>query len=159
MTDKNYTTSFTVEQSPEDVYKAINNVRGWWSEEIEGDTDKEGAVYYYHFRDIHRCTIKVVELVPDKKVHWKVLHNYFKFVSDNSEWNATDIIFDISEKDGKTELQFTHIGLVPSYECYGICSDGWHTYINGSLQKLITTGKGNPNVGEAITDSEKEMTK
>jgi hypothetical protein len=84
--------------------------------------------------------------------------NHFSFTDDKTEWTGTDIVFEISGKGDKTEIRFTHIGLVPEYECYDVCSDGWGTYINGSLRALIATGKGRPNVGDAITDSERELT-
>jgi len=58
MRDQNYATSFAVDEFPEEVFSAINNVRGWWSQAIEGDTDKLGAVFYYHYQDVHRCTSK-----------------------------------------------------------------------------------------------------
>lgn len=159
MSDKNFTTSFLVDKSPEKVFDAINNVRGWWSEEIDGSTDKLGAEYKYHFKDVHRCTMKVTEFVPNKKVVWLVLDNYFSFTKDKNEWKDTEIKFEIFEKSDNTEVLFTHVGLVPEYECYNACSDGWNTYINGSLRDLITTGKGNPNVGDAITDSEQTHTR
>jgi len=54
-------------------------------------------------------------------------------------------------------LTFTHVGLVPEYECFEVCSDGWGTYVGQSLRALITTGKGMPNVGEAITRSEQAL--
>ena len=149
-----FTTAFTVDQTPDAAFAAITNVRGWWSEEIIGPTDKAGEAFDYRYRDLHRCKIKVTELIPGKKVAWRVLENYFSFTEDKTEWTGTDILFDIAEKDGKTEIRFTHQGLVPDYECYDACSDGWSTYINGSLHDLITTGKGRPNVGEAITASE-----
>ena len=152
-----YTTSFTVDQTPEEVFDAINNIRSWWSHAIEGSTDKLGAVFYYHYQDIHRCTFKITELVPGKKVVWHVLQNYFNFVEDKTEWTGTDVVFEITKKDNTTEVRFTHVGLVPTYECYTVCSDGWGTYINGSLRSLITTGIGQPNVGDAITESERAL--
>ena len=159
MNDQNYTTSFTVDQSPAEVFTAINNVRGWWSELIEGDTGKLGAVVYYHHKDLHRCTFQITEFVSDKKIVWHVLQNYFSFTENKAEWTGTDIVFEISQEGDKTELCFTHVGLVSQFECFNVCSDGWSTYIKGSLQSLIATGKGQPNVGEAITESEKALGK
>lgn len=152
MNDPYYTTRFTVDASPAQVVAAINNARAWWSEEIDGDTDKPGAVFYYHFKDIHRCTMQVTELVPNKKVVWHVLHNDFNFIKDKTEWNNTDVVFEIEKKDGKTELCFTHVGLAPAHECYAVCSDAWGTYINGSLRTLITTGTGKPNQNEELAN-------
>jgi len=119
-----------------------NNVRGWWSEEIEGNTNKLDDEFNYHYKDVHRSKMKLIEVVPDKKVVWLVMDNYFNFTKDKSEWKGTKIVFEISEKNGKTQLHFTHQGLVPQYECYDVCRDGWSNYIKNSLRNLITTGKG-----------------
>jgi len=145
MAAKDFTTTILVDNTPEEVFNAINNVRGWWSEEIEGSTDKINSEFDYHYEDVHRCKIKVIELVPNKKIVWSVLDNYFKFTKDKSEWKGTKIIFDIGKKDNKTEMRFTHEGLVPAYECYEICRDAWTGYIQKSLHNFITTGKGQPN--------------
>jgi uncharacterized protein YndB with AHSA1/START domain len=145
---KDYTARFSVGQSPKEVFDAINNVRGWWSEEIEGSTDKQGAEFDYHYKDVHRCRMRITELVPEKKVVWLVLENYFNFIAEQTEWKGTKIHFEIDRKEDKTEVCFTHMGLVPEYECYGVCSNAWGSYISGSLKKLITTGKGNPNKKE-----------
>lgn len=153
MKQSDFSTTFTVDASPKEVFDAINNVRGWWSENIEGDTDNTGSEFLYHYQDVHRCRIKVSELVPDKKVAWHVIENYFKFTEDKTEWKDTDIVFDIVSKNGKTELTFTHIGLVPDYECYQICHDAWTHYIQDSLKNLITTGQGKATPKEAPEDS------
>jgi len=145
MTAKDFTTTILVDNTPAEVFNAINNVREWWSEEIEGLTDKLNSEFDYHYEDVHSCKMKIIELVPNKKVVWSVLDNYFKFTKDKSEWKGTKIIFDIAEKDNKTEMRFTHQGLVPAYECYEICRDAWTGYIQKSLRNLITIGKGQPN--------------
>ncbi|MEO5564988.1 MAG: SRPBCC domain-containing protein [Chitinophagaceae bacterium] len=145
MDNQSFTSTITVDESPKKVFDAIINPRGWWSEEIEGNTEKLNDEFNYHYQDVHRCKIKLVEVVPDKKVVWLVLDNYFSFTNDKSEWTGTKIIFEITKQGNKTQLGFTHDGLVPAYECYGACVNGWTQYIQHSLPGLITTGKGQPN--------------
>src|SRR6266436_6966653 len=145
MKAKNYTASFTVDQSPDDVFAAINNVRGWWSGEIDGRTDKLGAEFTYRYQDLHRTTQKITELLQDKKVVWHIVDSHINFVQDKAEWNGTNVVFEIAKKGAKTELRFAHVGLVPAIECYGKCAGAWGFYINESLRNLITTGKGDPN--------------
>jgi hypothetical protein len=149
MSNQSYTATISVNQSSKEAFEAIRNVRGWWSEEIEGSTAKVGDEFKYHYRDAHTCTMKLVELVPDQRVVWLVTDNYFNFTEDKTEWKGTKVVFDIAKMGEKTEIHFTHEGLVPDYECYNVCSDAWGSYISGSLKSLIATGKGSPNQKES----------
>ncbi|PVX45097.1 uncharacterized protein YndB with AHSA1/START domain [Flavobacterium sp. 103] len=158
METSDFITVLLVDQTPEVVFKAITNVRGWWSEEIEGDTEKLNDEFTYHYEDVHYCQIKLIEVIPNKKVVWFVKYNDFKFTKDRSEWTGTKMSFEISEKDNKTEIRVTHHGLVPEFECYEICSNAWTQYIQQSLKNLITTGKGQPNAtGKPTTEDEKRL--
>ena len=158
MATPDITTTILVDQTPAAAFDAINNVRGWWSEEIEGPTGKLNDEFSYQYEDVHRCKMKLTEVIPGKKVVWLVLDNYFKFTKDKTEWTGTKIIFEIDELDNKTQIRFTHQGLVPEYECYEICRDAWSNYIQNSLRNLITTGKGQPNGrGKPQTENEKKL--
>ena len=148
MINPNFKTAFSVDRTAQAAVDAIQNPRGWWSQAIEGPTESPGDVFTYRYQDKHRCTIKVVEVVPQKRIVWQVLDNYFSFTEDKTEWTGTKLIFEIARNGNATEVRFTHEGLVPDYECYGMCSNAWGTYINGSLKRLITTGKGSPNPKE-----------
>src|ERR1700719_1880092 len=119
MNDQDFTTTFTVDQTPEEAFAAINNVRGWWSGEIEGRTDKLGEEFTYRYKDVHYSKQKITELIPGKKVVWLVLDSYLKFTSEKAEWNGTQVTFEVSKKSNKTEVRFTHVGLVPESECFG----------------------------------------
>ena len=90
----------------------------------------------------------MIEVVPDQKVVWLALDSYLNFAEDKTEWNGTKIIFEIARKGGKTEVRFTHQGLVPQIECFENCSIAWSYYINGTLRSLIATGNGQPNEEE-----------
>jgi hypothetical protein len=143
MENQNFTTSILVEQSPTATFKAINNPRAWWSEDIDGNTDQLNEEWVYRFEENHRCKMRTIELVPDKKVVWLVEDNYFRFTKDPAEWKGNKIVFEISRQGNQTQIDFTQIGLVPAVECYEVCSNAWTGFIQKSLQKLITTGKGN----------------
>lgn len=173
MARSDFNTTILIDQTPEKVFGAVNNPRAWWSEEIVGETDKLNAIFDYHFEDIHRCQIQIVELVPNKKVVWLVLENYFKpgifndgtthpkndkFMRNETEWTDTTIHFELSEKDGKTLLRFLHLGLIPEYECFDVCVNAWTHYICDSLYGLISTGKGQPNsTDNPMTEDEEKF--
>lgn len=158
MSTSDFSTTLLLEQTPQEVFNAVTNVRGWWSQDIEGGTDKLDDEFNYHYKDVHRCKMKLIEVTPDKKIVWLVLENYFSFIKDQGEWVGNKIIFDISQQGDKTQLRFTHQGLVPAYECFEICNNAWTQYIQESLRALITTGKGRPNGSDnPITDEEKRL--
>ena len=145
MGNQSYKTSFLVDRTPREVFDSINNARGWWAGDIEGDTDRLGAVFTYRVPEVHYAKLKITELIPGRKVVWHVLESDISYAEPRDEWDDTQITFEISAKRGKTEIRFTHVGLVPEQDCYESCADAWRTLVNGSLRKLITTGKPQPN--------------
>jgi hypothetical protein len=141
---KSFTTSFTVDRTPKETFDAINNVRSWWTGEIEGETAVANGQFTYRYKDNHRSRQQITEFIAGKRIVWHVLESELSFVEDKSEWNGTDIIFEVAGKEGKTEVRFTHAGLVPEYECFGSCSSAWGMLINGNLRRLIETGEVQP---------------
>jgi hypothetical protein len=148
MTSQNFATTFVVDQTPDEAFAAITNVRRWWSGEIEGRTDRQGEIFTYRYQDVHYTKQLISELVPGRKVVWQILDAYLSFTEDPSEWTGTEVVFEVVPKGDQTEIRFSHVGLVPEFECYDQCSSAWGFYINNSLKSLITTGQGEPNAKE-----------
>lgn len=148
MKDRDFTKTILVDQSPAEAFDAINRPRDWWGKEIEGDTDRVGAEWTYRYKDMHYSRHRTAELVPGRKVIWDVVDARMTFLKDQAEWNGTKIIFDISPKNGRTEIRFTHAGLVPEVECFDVCTDAWSGLIGESLRQLIATGQGLPDTVE-----------
>lgn len=159
MKNKDFSTTISIEATPQQVFEAIQNVRAWWSENIDGETAKVGGEFSYHYQDVHRAKMRITEMTANQKIVWHVVDNYFKFTKDETEWEDTHIIFELSEKGGKTTLKFTHLGLVPTYECFQLCHDAWTHYIHDSLKKLIIEGKGNatPKDVEGVILTDEDM--
>jgi hypothetical protein len=144
MKNASYTTSFAVAQSPKQIFAAITNPRAWWGEGISGDTDKLLGEFTYRHGKIHLSKQKITELVLNKKLVWKITQSELNFAKHKSEWDGTEVIFEIGKNGDKTELKVTHAGLVPQFECFEGCSSGWNFYLNDSLRNLLETGKGEP---------------
>ena len=157
MKSQSYTTTFTVDQTPGEAFDAINNVRGWWSGNIEGNTDKLGDEWTYRYKDIHYSKQRITEFVPGKRVVWLVLDSYLNFIEDKTEWNGTKVTFDVATKGDKTEVRFSHLGLTPEVECYDACSNAWGGYVNSSLRNLIAKGTGQPNRKEKAAGENKTV--
>jgi uncharacterized protein YndB with AHSA1/START domain len=151
MSGSSYTTSFTVQQTPAEVFDAINDVRSWWMTTVDGDNLAIGDEFSYRVPGVHFCKMRVTELVPGQKVVWTVVDNHMGFIEDQSEWIGTEIRFELSEKDGGTELRFTHDGLVPTYECFDICQNAWTFYVGQSLRSLAATGAGEPSDPDTLS--------
>ena len=143
-----------MDQTPEEAFAAITNARGWWSENIDGDTDTVDGEFTYSREDMHSCTIKVIELVPGRTVRWRVLDNRFDFTEDQTEWIGTEMAFEVASRGDRTEVQFSHVGLYPDHECFDVCSSAWNFYIDDSLRNLITTGEGSPTRGKTHEETE-----
>jgi uncharacterized protein YndB with AHSA1/START domain len=148
LTDRSFTTIVAVDATPAQAFAAINDVRGWWSQDVDGRTDAIGAEFDYRGnqdgRNVHRARIRVAELVPDERVVWRVVDNWMSFVEDQSEWTGTSIVFEISPTESGSQIRFRHLGLVPAYECYDVCWDAWTFFLQDSLRALLATGAGRP---------------
>jgi len=150
MKNKNFTTTLIVDQTPEEVFNAIRNVRGWWSgyysEEIKGDIEKLNDEFSFRAGGgAHYSRQKLIEVIPNKKVVWQITDSKLDFLEKKNEWTGTRVSFDISTKGNKTELVFTHEGLIPEIECYNSCAPAWSQYLQNKLLPLITKREVNTN--------------
>ena len=53
MTTSDFTTTILVDQTPKQVFNAINNPQAWWSGEIKGSTDKLNDEFTYSYKEFH----------------------------------------------------------------------------------------------------------
>ena len=77
MANSHFSFTLLTEKEPQEVFQAVNNVRGWWtgyySEEITGGTEKLNDEFSFRAADgAHYTKQKIVETIPGQKVVWPI---------------------------------------------------------------------------------------
>jgi hypothetical protein len=142
MNTTNFTTILVVDQKPKEVFEVLKDVRGWWSglfgEVFEGPTDQLNESFtFWAGEGMHYTKQKLVELVPNQKIVWEVTDSRLTFVDTQNEWTGTKICFELAAVGDKTQIIFTHIGLVPEFQCYDSCAPAWTQYVQEQLLNKI----------------------
>jgi hypothetical protein len=142
MENQDFTTTIMVDHTPVDIFKTLKNVRAWWSglydESFEGSSENIGDEFsFLAGGGVHYTKQKLVEIVPNKKIVWIVTESNLSFVETTDEWTGTKISFEIIPEGEKTKIIFTHIGLIPEFECYDSCAPAWTQYMQERLTHAL----------------------
>ena len=138
----NFSSSISAKISADEAMKRINNVPGWWGITFSGNSEKQNDQFIVKMTRDSFFNFTVAEMIPGKRVVWLITDCYMPWYQDKKEWANTKLIFDVTEKDGVTDLKFTHEGLTPEVECYKDCETGWNHWIKTSLFSYFTKGEG-----------------
>ena len=124
--------------SPQAAYKALtarDDLAAWWTTDTRGGSAVD-EVIHFQFGDKGFFDMKVLELVPGRRVLWQV-------VDGPKEWIGTRVRFELSRDGDYTTLLFTHEGWKEPVEFMHHCSTKWGIFLM-SLKSLVETGKGAP---------------
>lgn len=136
---------FHVPVSADLAYTAISKVSDWWIRDTEGETSTRGGSFTVHFnRDQDFVSFRITEAQPGRRYVWHVEDCFLHWFENKTEWNETDVVFDVVPTTDGSVITMAHRGLTPDVECYVVCNAGWEGHVMKSLYKLITEGVGTP---------------
>lgn len=144
MKNQDYHSRITTHSTPEEAFEKISRVSEWWAKDFEGKSEEPHGVFTVRFQNGDRYTLKVSEMIPNKKIIWEVIDCYQGWHNDHTEWVGTTIVWEVFPRTEGSEVQMTHVGLVPAFECFDTCSLGWKYLMEKSLLNLLNSSKGMP---------------
>jgi hypothetical protein len=141
MANQSYHRTIITSLSPYAAMEKISRVDLWWKKDYSGSAAQLNDKFTVPFGIVngHRSFVDflVSEYIAGHKIVWKVVDCNLPMFKDDKEWLNTEIVFALSRDENKTRIDFTHLGLVPTTECYAICEKGWDGHVTKSLAGLL----------------------
>ncbi|MED3575881.1 SRPBCC domain-containing protein [Cytobacillus praedii] len=122
------------------VYLALTTKEGLseiWTKDLEVEA-VVGKVNEFRFGPNDTAKLKVIELIPDKRVSWECVD-----ANTDPEWIGTTITFELTESNGTTKVDFCHAQWKEITSCYKFCNYNWAMFLL-SLKQYCELGKGTP---------------
>jgi len=143
MKNKSFHRTIIVNASAEEAFEKIAKVGDWWAKSFTGKALNVGDTFRIEFGTTW-VNFRITEAIPNKKIVWFVTDSCLPWLNEKEEWTSTEIVYELSPENGKTKIDFTHVGLIPEIQCYERCEQGWTRFATISLPKFINEGKGLP---------------
>ncbi len=117
-----------------EVITTQKGLAGWWTPQVKVEPIV-GALNEFYFVGT-TLTFRVDKLEPARHVAW---------LSGRvpSDWEGTQVLFDITSEGDTTNLRFSHTGFVSTDGSFGVTSYSWAQYLR-SIKLLLETGEGEP---------------
>lgn len=114
---------------------------------MEGQSTRLNDEFIIRHSDVHYSKQKLVERIPETKLAWLVTDCRLNWLGKNkTERTNTRMEFELAPKGDRTELKFTHEGLIPKLECYSRVCQSWDLVIKGSLYSLLSQSAVKSNI-------------
>src|SRR5882672_1487303 len=128
MTNKNYSATISVNATPKVAFEKIAKVNGWWAKHFSGKALNQNDTFKVRFGETF-VDFKITEAIPGKKIVWYVTDCNLHWINNKKEWRDTKVVWKLTSKNGGTQIEMTHEGLVPGVECYNDCETGWNGHV------------------------------
>lgn len=147
-----HTGSITVQASAKEIFICLTDrIKEWWTETMEGSSANKADEFTVRFGSSYK-TFRVVDKIKPEIIVWRCTDALIDIpeLENKKEWIGTKVVWEILPMKDISELKMTHVGLTPQMDCFDICEKGWN-YFLASLEKLISTGSGEPFKKEAVS--------
>ena len=141
---KDYQAVIDVEADAKAVRHAIHNeMHIWWSNRVELGQGTATIRFYNSY--------VIFDFEPPQdsnQFSWvcREAKMIIQGVQDESEWQGTKLIWQVSELKNGTRIALTHEGLNAELECHEICVAGWRHYFENSLKDHLNGKPASPEI-------------
>lgn len=107
-----------------EVYRALVSETGLsaiWTPKLKVKPE-EGHINEFDFDESEITRMKVIQLTENERIEWKC-------VTSDPEWVDTSIIFELSEKDGLTQVILKHTDWNAITPFYRWCNYNWALFL------------------------------